>query len=171
MGDDPRLCGCRRSPPNLSYGNTASRRRPIAFDRAIHSGTSVPSRCRPPEHAAAHRVCPILDRSWIPFRFGRIRDGSLLAYMSAGSQGKSKLIGFEHDAPDGPIGKLGNLAAPSCAAPCISDRRYLDPSSGCPSPPPRQNRVCKNQDKVESCKGARRRIRRTMCWRLLVAKR
>ena len=38
-----------------------------------------------------------------------IRDGSLLACMSAGSLRKPQLIGFQYDAPDGPIGQFGNL--------------------------------------------------------------
>ena len=68
---------------------------------------------------------------------------------------KSKLIGFEHDAPDGPIGKLGNLAAPSCAAPCISDRRFLTRPAAAPRPLLDRTEFWKSQDKVESCKGAR----------------
>src|SRR4029077_18108799 len=36
----------------LAYCIIASRRRTIAFDRAIHSGMTAPSRCRPPAHAA-----------------------------------------------------------------------------------------------------------------------
>jgi hypothetical protein len=57
-------------------------------------------------------ACPILDGSSIPdgrwpsllslllnSSRPRIRDGSLIACMSAGSLGKPQLIGFEYDAP------------------------------------------------------------------------
>ena len=41
---------------------------------------------------------PVSDRPSIPMVSG-IRDGSLLTCISAGSQGKPQLIGFEYDAP------------------------------------------------------------------------
>jgi hypothetical protein len=57
------------------------------------------------------RVCPISDKPSIPDGLwaSLFRDGSLLSCVSVGSQGKPQLIGFEYDAPDGPIGQFGNL--------------------------------------------------------------